>query len=81
MRSINLLLLLLLLLLGLLPYLEVKRSKIKVITQRSQFDACLPITRQKSQILASAATWRIKIKMITIFYENYSDNITLRLIE
>jgi len=33
---------------------------------------------KKSQILALAATWRIKIEMITIFYENYVDNITLQ---
>ena len=45
---------------------------------RRQFDGCLPITRQRSQILAPAATWRIKIKMITILYENYIDDITLQ---
>jgi len=34
----------------------------------------------KLQILVPPATWQIKIKMITIFCENYIDNITLQCI-
>jgi len=33
------------------PHLEVERSKVKVITWRRQFDACLPITRQSHRFL------------------------------